>query len=595
MAGPIRIPLMGLPNNRSGDTTKDQKYINCYPAAIKNPQEPDEGIQYLCIKRAGHIQDNTVIAGDQVPRGIYYWNDAQYTAYGNKIYKNTTPIITLTTSAGRVGFEGYGSNQTQLFVCDGTDGYIIYINGSYRKINPVTWTATTAYTVGQRVAPTKYNGYTYEVTIAGTSGASEPSWPTVVNNTVVNGTVTFKCIEYVAFPTAEPTVTRANSTAYVLGTIAIDAAYPNFAFSCTTAGTTAGSAPTWNTVIGATTTDGTITWTTIARSTVITGHVPKPVVMDGYIFLLNNAGDLVNSAVEDPLNWPALGYVSAELLPDRALWIERHINHIAVFGENSIEFFYNSGNADGSPLERTSQASILVGTNSPDTIVERDGVILFVANSQTGGVHVAAIEGMKIKPLTNESYNRTLEYEGNDIQIATAYTVRTGGHYFYVLNLNKSDRSLVYDITQKFWHEWDYQGGKTPFVYSAARDEEYMLQKTGSGTVFKMSTTSYQDEGQDMAVTIQTPLLDGNNQYRKFMRRCVAVGDTQTTNSPIYLSYTDDDYKTWSSQKESTLDGYRAIWKRLGSFRRRAFKLYHSANTPLRLIALEMDLEVGVE
>ena len=595
MPEPIRIPLMGLPNNRSGTTEKDQRYVNCYPEAIKNPQEPDEGIQYLCVKRAGHVQDNVVISYPAVPRGIYFWNDAQYTAYGNKIYKNTTVLITLSTSAGTVGFEAYGSNQSQLFVCDGTDGYIIYVDGSYRKINPVTWTATTAYTVGQRVAPTTFNGYTYEVTVAGTSGASQPTWPTVVNNTVVNGTVTFKCIDYVAFPTAEPTVTRANSTTYVAGVIALDATYPNLAFSCTTAGTTAASPPTWDTVIGNTTTDGTVTWTTIARSTVITGHIPKPVVMDNYIFLLDSNGDLVNSSVENPLNWPALGFVAPELLPDKAVWMERHINHIAVFSDKSIEFFYNNGTADGSPLERTSQASILVGTQSPNTIVERDGVIFFVANSQTGGTHVAAIEGMKIKPITNESYNRVLESEGSNVENATAYTVRTGGHYFYVLNLTGSDRSIVYDITQKFWHEWDYQGTRVPFRYSAERNEEYLLQKEGSGTIFKMNSATYQDEGQPINLTIQTGLLDGNAQHRKFLRRIVAIGDTQTSTSPVYLSYTDDDYRTWSNQKESSLDGYRAIWKRLGSFRRRAFKLYHTANTPLRLIALELDLEVGVE
>lgn len=53
------------------------------------------------------------------------------------------------------------------------------------------WAATTAYTLGQRVEPTTPNGYVYEVTTAGTSAGSEPTWPTtgIGTSTVTDGTV----------------------------------------------------------------------------------------------------------------------------------------------------------------------------------------------------------------------------------------------------------------------------------------------------------------------------------------------------------------------------------------------------------------------
>jgi hypothetical protein len=62
--------------------------------------------------------------------------------------------------------------------------------------DPPKWQATTAYALGQQVVPTTLNGFVYEVTVAGTSGGTEPSggtpWPTTLGNTVVNGTVTFR-------------------------------------------------------------------------------------------------------------------------------------------------------------------------------------------------------------------------------------------------------------------------------------------------------------------------------------------------------------------------------------------------------------------
>jgi hypothetical protein len=56
----------------------------------------------------------------------------------------------------------------------------------------------------------------------------------------------------------------AASTAYVLGDIRVPTAglENGFRYECTTAGTSGGSAPTWNTVEGGTTTDNTVTWTT---------------------------------------------------------------------------------------------------------------------------------------------------------------------------------------------------------------------------------------------------------------------------------------------------------------------------------------------
>jgi formate dehydrogenase major subunit len=59
-----------------------------------------------------------------------------------------------------------------------------------------TWAASSSYSVGNLVMPITLNGYQYRCTVAGTSGGSEPVWPTTTNppNTVVDGTVTWQCI-----------------------------------------------------------------------------------------------------------------------------------------------------------------------------------------------------------------------------------------------------------------------------------------------------------------------------------------------------------------------------------------------------------------
>ena len=57
----------------------------------------------------------------------------------------------------------------------------------------VAWVATTAKVINDLVVPTAENGYYYKCTVAGTTSATQPTWPTIIGNTVVDGGVTWRC------------------------------------------------------------------------------------------------------------------------------------------------------------------------------------------------------------------------------------------------------------------------------------------------------------------------------------------------------------------------------------------------------------------
>lgn len=54
------------------------------------------------------------------------------------------------------------------------------------------WKASIAYALNAIAIPSEYNGHYYKCTVAGTSGATEPAWPTTSGGTVVDGTVTWQ-------------------------------------------------------------------------------------------------------------------------------------------------------------------------------------------------------------------------------------------------------------------------------------------------------------------------------------------------------------------------------------------------------------------
>ena len=59
------------------------------------------------------------------------------------------------------------------------------------------WASATAYTVGTRVQPTTANGYNYRCATAGTSGGTEPEWPTLLGAQVTDGTAVWACVSAV--------------------------------------------------------------------------------------------------------------------------------------------------------------------------------------------------------------------------------------------------------------------------------------------------------------------------------------------------------------------------------------------------------------
>lgn len=58
---------------------------------------------------------------------------------------------------------------------------------------PASWITGTDYAVGDTVAPPTPNGFRYECIDAGTSDVAAPTWPLVLDATVVDGTATWKC------------------------------------------------------------------------------------------------------------------------------------------------------------------------------------------------------------------------------------------------------------------------------------------------------------------------------------------------------------------------------------------------------------------
>lgn len=82
------------------------------------------------------------------------------------------------------------SGATTLQLASGSGDASIPVSASVASTT-IPWQASTAYVVGQIIVPVS-GGYTYVVTVAGTSGTTEPTFPTTRYATVTDGGVTWE-------------------------------------------------------------------------------------------------------------------------------------------------------------------------------------------------------------------------------------------------------------------------------------------------------------------------------------------------------------------------------------------------------------------
>lgn len=325
-------------------------------------------------------------------------------------------------------------------------------------------------------------------------------------------------------------------------------------------------------------------------------HIPHPIFLDGYLFVAKNGTqDIYNSNLDDPSLWTAGEYISAEMYPDKIVALSKNNNYIYAIGSNSVEYFYDAANATGTPLARHASAVQQFGVVAPATVVQTEKEVIFVGETGNGGHTVWTIDGFKEKEIGIPAIKSALLGEGSNLVNATAFCVRVSGQKCYVICL--SGRTLVYSFATEMWHEWQTNGSIFTGNYGTdgPNGSAYILDKS-NGNVYLMDEMKYTDAGTAITCTAISAKLDFDTMKRKFMNRLTLVGDVPDdtlVDSTVYVSWSDDDYKTWSTPVPLLFNGDLPAIFRLGMFRRRAIKLTYALPHLLRLEAMEADINKG--
>lgn len=352
-------------------------------------------------------------------------------------------------------------------------------------------------------------------------------------------------------------------------------------------------------------TDGTTLSTIDTAHAVVAGadadmpvHIPMPVFLDGYLFILKSGtADIYNSNLNDPLAYTAGDFITAEMFADKAVAITKLNNYLVVFGNRSIEYFWDAAEATGSPLQRNDTPVKLNGFLGG--LAQLGNRIYFIGAADDAQPDMFILEDFKIVPNGSEALRRHLgSLTGTYSTSLVGNMVSISGHDFYVLNTGTSTYAL--ELESKLWARWAYQA-QTYFPIAFAMNVQttaaykcvFVLNGSSNNAIYKFSPTLYQDNGTNFTCTVVTDQEEFETFKQKSMSSLIIWADKTTATASVNVSWTDDDYQTFNTPIAVDLFQEKPDINRLGRFRRRAFKLTFAANYPLRLKGLEADLNMG--
>jgi hypothetical protein len=174
--------------------------------------------------------------------------------------------------------------------------------------------------------------------------------------------------------------------------------------------------------------------------------------LDGYfVFNEPNSQRIWVTELLDGTSIDPLDFASAEATPDNAVALLIDHKEAWIFGNNSIEVWYNSGALDY-PLTPIQGAFNEVGCVAPYSVAKLDNGIFWLGADARGQGVVYRANGYQAVRVSTHAVEWHIQRYGN-LSDAIAYTYQQDGHAFYVLIFPQANTTWVFDVATNLWHE----------------------------------------------------------------------------------------------------------------------------------------------
>jgi hypothetical protein len=277
----------------------------------------------------------------------------------------------------------------------------------------------------------------------------------------------------------------------------------------------------------------------------------------------DTSGKFYWSAPLDGTTWDALDFATAEREPDSLLDIMNLGDNIWLFGQQTIESWSHTGDAD-LPFARVEQVAFDQGIMDTGCVVPADNSLFFIGSKRV----VFRIADVPTR----------ISDSGIEERIAASTTARMftfwleGAHEMVAIRLDTE--TLLYDCSTQEWCEFQTEQGNWIVAHAAMSGKTAYLGHATTGQL--MGWSEWDDMGVELerrltfAQQLDAPVsIDTLRIWANTGQTTVLSG--QGTDPSIELRLSDDASETWSDWDSDRLGAegeYRCVpeWRALGMF-----------------------------
>jgi hypothetical protein len=332
--------------------------------------------------------------------------------------------------------------------------------------------------------------------------------------------------------------------------------------------------------------------------------------LDGYfVFIEPNSQRVWVTQLLDGTSIDPLDFASAEGDPDGLVSSIVDHSEVWLFGSNSIEVWYNAGNA-AFPLQRIQGAVNEIGCAAAFSVAKLDnGLFWLGADARGKGIVYRANGYTGVRISTHAVEWQIQQYE--NIADATAYTYQQDGHSFYVLSFPSANATWVYDVATQAWHERaGFSNGA--FIRQRAATQMFFSDETivgdyQNGKLYAYDLALYADDDQTQRwLRSWRALPSGQNNLKRVANHAlqldcetgVGLNSGQGSDPQVMLRWSDDGGHTWSREHWTSMGaigayGKRAFWRRLGmtlKLRDRVYEISGTDPVPIYIVGAELHM-----
>lgn len=290
-------------------------------------------------------------------------------------------------------------------------------------------------------------------------------------------------------------------------------------------------------------------------------------------------------------------------------------NYLWLFGYNSSEIHYDSGDYNGQQFKRYQGAILNIGCRAPRSVAVLRNNVFWIGADTTGTLGVFTNDGSSPVRISTRGIEQLIESLG-DWSDCVGYCYSQSGHDFYVMQFPTGDKTLVWDMVTGSWHERTRLDANTGLLhrwwgmYATSNWDKIIIGDSGTSELYVLDPKYYLNDTPLLAArnyircVKTTPILfaNGCNVRYNWVQVICNQGTGLSVDTPelvgydpkVQVAWSDDTGQVYTNERSAPIGKQGEYSKRsmilsCGMGRNRVFRIAMTDPVPFILVGLQVN------